>query len=386
MENNPYQQGSLRLRPRARGAAVWELRYRVPDLSGIRRLKQMIVGTLDQYPNEAAVRAKISGFMLTVNTRWPRCVIPTLGALMDRFIAEEHLLQIKSGRQAPDRQALHYSTASAYLTILNTHIRPRWGNSELTALRPAAVQEWITALPHSPKTKANIKALLHRLFEKAILWEAIELQRNPIELVEVKGVSKRRRIPVVLTPDQFRQILRLLPDPPRTMVLVAQCTGLRVSEVLALQWRDFDFSNATLRITRAVVNGRVSTLKTECSADLLPLQSDLAAVLRQWQAKAPPSGAGWVFPSPVTLQPYFASSIQKRHFRRVGDQLGIHFGWHTFRHTYRSWLDAVGASVGVQQKLMRHAQISTTMNTYGNALMASKRDANNKVVGLALMA
>jgi integrase len=40
----------------------------------------------------------------------------------------------------------------------------------------------------------------------------------------------------------------------------------------------------------------------------------------------------------------------------------------------------------VQQKLMRHAQISTTMNTYSNALMASKRDANEKVVGLALMA
>jgi hypothetical protein len=37
-------------------------------------------------------------------------------------------------------------------------------------------------------------------------------------------------------------------------------------------------------------------------------------------------------------------------------------GWHTFRHMYRSWLDSTGAPLGVQQKLMRHAQISTTMN------------------------
>ena len=61
-----------------------------------------------------------------------------------------------------------------------------------------------------------------------------------------------------------------------------------------------------------------------------------------------------------------------------------HVGWHTFRHTYRSWLDATGAPMGVQQKLMRHAQISTTMNVYGNALMDSKREANSRVVRMAL--
>jgi integrase len=58
-------------------------------------------------------------------------------------------------------------------------------------------------------------------------------------------------------------------------------------------------------------------------------------------------------------------------------------GWHTFRHTYRSWLDDTGAPMGVQQKLMRHAQISTTMNVYGNALMA-KRKANTAVVNRIL--
>jgi len=41
-----------------------------------------------------------------------------------------------------------------------------------------------------------------------------------------------------------------------------------------------------------------------------------------------------------------------------------------------------GAPMGVQQKLMRHAQISTTMNVYGDALLESKREANSKVVGM----
>ena len=60
------------------------------------------------------------------------------------------------------------------------------------------------------------------------------------------------------------------------------------------------------------------------------------------------------------------------------------YGMATFRQTYRSWLDDTGAPIGDQLKLMRNAQISTTMNIYGNALMTAKREANSKVVRMAL--
>ena len=59
-------------------------------------------------------------------------------------------------------------------------------------------------------------------------------------------------------------------------------------------------------------------------------------------------------------------------------------GWHTFRHTYRSWLDETGAPMKVQQELMRHASIQTTMNVYGQAMSSSKREANGKVVEMVL--
>jgi len=59
-------------------------------------------------------------------------------------------------------------------------------------------------------------------------------------------------------------------------------------------------------------------------------------------------------------------------------------GWHTFRHTYRSLLDETGAPIGVQQKLMRHSNVSTTMNAYGNATMRAKQQANSKVVQMAM--
>ncbi len=77
---------------------------------------------------------------------------------------------------------------------------------------------------------------MHRLFEKAMLWEMVDWQRNPMELVEIKGISKRRKKPIILTVEQYYLILNLLPEPYRTMVMVAQCTGLRAEEVLALEW------------------------------------------------------------------------------------------------------------------------------------------------------
>ena len=58
-------------------------------------------------------------------------------------------------------------------------------------------------------------------------------------------------------------------------------------------------------------------------------------------------------------------------------------GWHPFRHTYRSWLDDAGAPIGVQQKLMRHSDITTTAK-YGDALMESKRKHNSVVARRAL--
>jgi len=63
-----------------------------------------------------------------------------------------------------------------------------------------------------------------------------------------------------------------------------------------------------------------------------------------------------------------------------------HLRSHAFRHTYRTWLDSVGTPVGVQQRLMRHADIRTTMNIYGDVVTPDVREASDKVAMLALYA
>jgi integrase len=50
-----------------------------------------------------------------------------------------------------------------------------------------------------------------------------------------------------------------------------------------------------------------------------------------------------------------------------------------FRHTFRSWLDSVGTAVGVQQKMLRHADVARTMNTYVKAMMDTKLQTHTKL-------
>jgi len=85
-------------------------------------------------------------------------------------------------------------------------------------------------------------------------------------------------------------------------------------------------------------------------------------------------------------KPYHPGEIRKRHIKNAATKanLGEGIGWHTFRHSYRSWLDESGAPMKVQQELMRHASIQTTMNVYGRAMVDSKREANRKVVQMVL--
>jgi len=93
-----------------------------------------------------------------------------------------------------------------------------------------------------------------------------------------------------------------------------------------------------------------------------------------------------MFASPVQLGrlPWSYDQVW-RMYQKAARKAGIGgLGTHSLRHTYRSWLDSVGTPVGVQQKLMRHSDIRTTMNVYGDAATAEMAEAHGKIVRLAL--
>lgn len=395
MRRARYQYGTVELSPRSHGSAVWVYRWREVDAQGTRVRKSAVIGTADQYPTKTQALKAAEGHRLRANREEKERNEPVFGALIDRFIVAEKLRElVKRSRflgvfeedEKFDAETLDSSTASSYLSMLDVHVRPRWGQTSLSHVKPAVVQEWLRGLTLAPKTKSHIKALMHRLFEKAMFWELLPLQRNPMELVDVKGISKRTKHPVVLDPNQCWKLISSLPDPYRTMALVAICTGLRVSEILALRWSRIHFDRLSMTVKLKAVNGRMGRVKTDCSEDELPLDRAFAAMLKKWRKKCRQTPGNWVFPSHVTDRCFHASPIQQDYIRPAAERLGLAgVGWHAFRHTYRTWLDEVGAPIGVQQKLMRHAQPSTTMN-YGNSQMKAKRRANSKVVRMALHA
>ena len=59
-------------------------------------------------------------------------------------------------------------------------------------------------------------------------------------------------------------------------------------------------------------------------------------------------------------------------------------GWHTFRHTFSSILHNAGTNMAVQKELLRHADISTTMNMYTQAASPAKREAVHQVARVLL--
>jgi integrase len=74
-----------------------------------------------------------------------------------------------------------------------------------------------------------------------------------------------------------------------------------------------------------------------------------------------------------------------RVYQKAGKAAGIGgLGTHSLRHTFRTWLGSVGTPVGVQPRLMRHSDIRTTMNIYGDAFTPDMAEAQNKIVDLAL--
>ena len=348
-------------------------------------MRQLTLSVLE-YPTATKARLRLHEEVLRINgpDSFRAHVKPTMGVVIDRFRTEERFEEIMKQPPGPIFVAdgLAYSTVAGYRSYLSRHIEPQWGNTTLASIKPLEVNEWLKDLPLSLKTKGQIRALFHLLFEKAMLWGLIDIQRNPIELVKLKGTSRRMRRPQIITPEKFRELVDSLRDPYRTMAIVAMCTGLRVSEILALRWEHIDFKMGAMLVQQGVVNGRIGKVKTEASHDEIPLDPVFAQVLLNRRGK---QRAGLVFPSHVTGGCYHAGMIQRQILRPKGKDVGIlALGWHTFRHTYRSLLDETGAPVGVQQKLMRHSNVATTMNVYGNSTLRAKQDANSKVVQMLI--
>jgi integrase len=135
------------------------------------------------------------------------------------------------------------------------------------------------------------------------------------------------------------------------------------------------------------VNQHLDAVKTEGSRRAMSLDPYLISVLQGWKQITEFRGpVDWIFASPIKLGrvPISYTGYQ-RILRNAAAAAGIgKVGTHSMRHTYRSWLDAVGTVITVQQNLIRHSDIQNTLSIYGDVVTDEMRQAGSKVVGLAL--
>ncbi len=103
---------------------------------------------------------------------------------------------------------------------------------------------------------------------------------------------------MILSPKQAFAVMLNLPEPERTLTLLAAGTGLRISECLGLQWQDVSFAEAVIYVRRTWTCGQVGLPKSKASKAPVPLHPLLAEFILRWQRQTPYSqSSDWVFPS-----------------------------------------------------------------------------------------
>jgi integrase len=322
---------------------------------------------MDSLPTKADAERAAEHLRMQINSQHPVGFHSlTMRGLVDRYLTEYAARRVRK------------HTLQVYGSLLHNHVLPRWGSMLIKDIRPMMLDDWLQSYPSSVPVRAHIKGLLHALFAQACRWELVD--SNVVDKVGPIS-SKRLKTPRRLSPIEIRAIAEQLPEPIKTMWLVAACTGLRSCELVALQWADLDFEQLSLTVQRSFVQGQINGCKTEASAAVLPLDLTVAGLLRAHQERSR-------FVQPIDYvfagefgQPRWASEIVKNYIKPAAVRAGVvgSIGWHSLRHSYSTLLRAKGVDIKVQQSLLRHAQIATTMDVYTAAATDQQKSAAGAV-------
>jgi integrase len=357
------------------GSVVYDKRRRTWHLYTYENGKRhsQLIGYKCDLPNRSVARraaAKMQQLSSPATKTEP--TVPTVQELVTAYLQEK----------APTRK----DTRRSYLVWLRCHILPKWGENQITDLQPRPVEMWLESRALSPKSKTHVRGVLSRVWDYAMWRGDVPSQRNPMSLVDIKGASKRMKKPRSLTIEQAQKFLCNLSQPFYEIALLCLLLGLRISECLALRWVDVDWLSLRLSIDRSIVNQNVEDVKTMESRRKMPLDPSLMSVLKTWKQRTEFSALGdWMFASPSQLgrRPWSYDQVW-RAYQKAASTAGIgRLGTHSLRHTYRSLLDSVGTPLAVQQKLMRHTDIRTTMNIYGDVITNQESEALAKIARLA---
>src|SRR4051795_12051316 len=254
---------SVTLRPYRGGGWEGDITFRLPDGSQHRERKRA-----SHFSKSAAQRwaQDRERYLLQHGPPAPKREVPTLETFAPRFV-DGHA---RANRHKP-------SGIAATESILKWHLIPTLGARRLDAITNEQVQRMKLALAHrAPKTVNNVLTVLSTLLKKAVEWGAMD--RLPCT---IKLLPNPRKTMGFHDFDQYERLLTVARTRENAylMVLLGGDAGLRLGEIVALEWRDVDLQARRLTVQRSDWLGHVTVPKGGRSRQL-PMTQRLTAALR----------------------------------------------------------------------------------------------------------
>lgn len=276
-----------------------------------------------------------------------------------------------------EEQTLSLNTIYRKNSNFKKHIENNFGTSKIELFKSFAfLQDIFNNLEsNSTNTNDSIKALIKSVTSFAIKMEYID--SCPIDLVTVKGIkSEKKRKNRIVSFETFQQAYNDLDDHYAITIAIGYYTGMRIAEILGLKEEDIDFEMNIINVHRQLVyTGRnlkdfevVSRLKTSDSRASIPLNNQLKELLLEYLK---------THHNEYICQKnnmFFYPSTLERILRKK-----YSFSYHDLRHTFASTLYNNNVDVKTTQELLRHSNISTTLDVYTHLEKNKKLDTVNDV-------
>ncbi len=290
------------------------------------------------------------------------------------------------------------STQDRNTGVIKNHLSPTFGELCLRDITALAVQRYFSGMANSElahESRDKIKDVLSSILGSAVRYGL--LVKNPVEGLRLPPPRKGRRVTPYILPERLMALVQLIPEPYASLVFVAAFTGLRVSELVGLRWRNVhddsitieerfcrgdwgapksEAANATIPINRAVVE-RINRLKT------LTVNVRAGTGRRQCRVVKSSGPDDLVFQSLLKGGPMRDNNILTRHIKPAARHLGLEFvNWRCLRTSHATWLKLAGADVKDAQAQMRHSRASTTLDIYQQFVPESQRRVVERLTDL----
>jgi integrase len=308
--------------------------------------------------NCKAVKTKRDEFMLRINGRSTR-----RGAVS--------VVDYWTGVYLPfaKKNNLRTSSLSGYKQIWNQHLEKHFGDMLLTEYTTGRATEFLTRLAetYSRRTLQHIRTTASALFQHATRLEYIPA--NPWRGAAPLGKIRDTDGTAHYTMEEAENILNALVDRTDAQLVFALAfyEGLRPSEIVALQWGDFDDTH--VHIWRASVHGVLGDTKTPESKAALPVIKPVRLLLEAWRGQCPPSKNGWLFPAfgaravaVMDIRNFAANTMRPLVTAKLGGAAwkGLYAG----RRGAGTVLVELTGNLVAAQELLRHKSLTTTAAFY----------------------